>query len=234
MNWGESVKEHWRVLLGLFIAFVALIWFYPSYDHLLAVFYDAEAVRLFIESFGVFAPLVLISLQVFQVLLAPIPGQIIGVASGYAFGTFWGTIYTMIGVALGSIIAIMGAKLYGRPVVERFVSEEQLARFDELTETYGFTPFFLLFLLPGFPDDTVCFIAGLTRLDARKMIIYAIIGRLPGMFALNLTGDSVALADLDMTIMLVFIIAVVSFLSIHQRERILAYAKTRRKQKPDN
>lgn len=223
--------DYGRWLLVIVIMVAASVVLYPRYEHLLVVFYDPEAVRSFIESFGVLAPLALIGLQIFQVLLAPIPGQVVGVASGYAFGLWAGVFYTMIGVALGSAIAILGAKRYGRPLVDRFVSDEQMERFDGLTEAYGFTPFFLLFLLPGFPDDTVCFIAGLTPLDGRKMILYSIIGRFPGMFALNMTGDSLALANLNMVIVLVFLIALVSGISVHQRERILAYAKQRREKR---
>lgn len=232
MKLRAQLAERWRWIIAGIGCLVVLGLTYPYYQEYLVIFYDPDAVRTFIESFGVWAPAALIGLQVLQVLLAPIPGQVVGVASGYAFGAFWGTVYTMIGVSIGSIIAILGAKRYGRPLVERFVGDDQLEQFDGLTETYGFTPFFLLFLLPGFPDDTVCFIAGLTPMSANLMIVYAIIGRLPGMLALNMTGNSLALMNLDMTILLVFVIAAVSGLSIHQRDRILSYAE-RRRQKND-
>ena len=40
--------------------------------------------------------------------------------------------------------------------------------------------FFLIYLIPGLPDDIVCFVVGLSQLDLRQMIVLAKLGRLPG------------------------------------------------------
>ncbi len=229
----RRADEH-RMLLAATVVLAGLVvLFYPYLEPYTFLFHDAEAVRDFIQGFGVFAPLALISLQVLQVLVAPIPGQVLGIAAGYAFGPFWGTVYATIGVALGSLFAIALAARYGRPLVERLVSEKQLDRFDGLTVTYGFTPFFLLFLLPGFPDDTVCLLAGLTPLDKKRMVIYATVGRIPGIIALTITGNSLAIADVETFLLLVAVVAIVSAVSVMERDRILAYAKRRRERREE-
>ena len=69
----------------------------------------------------------------------------------------------------------------------RFVSSEILARFDKNTmEQDGVMSFFMIFLLPVFPDDAICFIAGLTRLSIPKLMLAAIIGRVPGVGRVDL------------------------------------------------
>lgn len=67
---------------------------------------DPFALREWIRGYGPFAPLVFVGLQAAQVILAPIPGQVLGLASGFLFGTFWGTVYSLIGATLGTIVAI--------------------------------------------------------------------------------------------------------------------------------
>ena len=48
--------------------------------------------------------------------------------------------------------------------------------------------FFLIFLLPAFPDDAVCFMAGLTRLPLLHLLLVCTLGRLPGTAVLTFVG----------------------------------------------
>lgn len=227
----KEIRRHRNLIIGMLLVATLIVLVYPYVEPYQYLFYNAEELRDFIQGFGVLAPLVLIALQVLQVLVAPIPGQVLGIAAGYSFGVFWGTFFAMIGAGLGSFVAIFLAKRYGRPAAEYFVKEESMDRFDDLTAEYGFMPFFLLFLLPGFPDDTVCFIAGLTKLDMKRLVVYATIGRFPGMLALTLTGDSLALSKTKMFIILAVVVFIVSGVSVLERQRILDYSKHRREKK---
>ena len=130
-----------------------------------------------------------IGLQALQVLIAPIPMQVFGLASGYIFGAFWGTVYSMAGLTIGSFVAIWLTRIFGRRLVERFVKPETLGQFDHLAEKGGLPVFFLIFLLPALPDDAICFIAGLTALPIWALVLVAFLGRLPGLVALALTGE---------------------------------------------
>ncbi|MEF8827066.1 MAG: hypothetical protein V5A34_11250 [Halapricum sp.] len=51
------------------------------------------------------APLAFVLLQAVQVVIAPIPGQVLALASGWLFGLVWGTVYSIIGATLGSYTA---------------------------------------------------------------------------------------------------------------------------------
>jgi len=203
----------------LFLTFSVVVYFLTQPYHRLL--YDVEALRNFINGFGVLAPLVLISLQVVQVILAPIPGPVVGAAAGYAFGVLWGTVYGFIGLALGSALAIILAKMYGRPFVEDVIADETLDKFDHLAEEHGFLPFFLLFLLPGFPDDAICFIAGLTEIDTKKLIMMASFGRLPGLLSLTVFGNSLALGNMAVMIITGLAVIAVSSIAWYLREHVV-------------
>ena len=60
-----------------------------------------------LETVGPFAPLLFVALQTLQVIVAPVPGQILAGVGGYLFGPLVGTGYSMLGVVLGSIVVFV-------------------------------------------------------------------------------------------------------------------------------
>lgn len=211
-------KKSLKIIVGTLTIVLIAYFLTQPYHRLL---YDVEALRTFIQSFGVLAPVVLILAQISQVLIAPIPGPAVGAAAGYTFGVLWGTVYGFIGLAIGSAIAILLAKKYGRPLVEELISDEKMEKFDHLTEEHGFLPFLLLFLLPGFPDDAICFIAGLTEIDTKKLIAMASLGRIPGLLSLTVFGNSLALGQIKILIITGTIVLAVSAAAWISREKII-------------
>ncbi len=147
------------VLLALATA-ALLIWRRP----VLSLFADRARVQEFVIRFGPWAPLAAIVLHVAQVLLAPIPGQVMDAVNGYLFGAAWGTFYSLIGMMAGSSLAMTLARRFGRPWAERLIKKETLERLDSYSRQRGALFFFLIFLFPFLPDDVACFLAGLTPL----------------------------------------------------------------------
>lgn len=191
-----SDRQRRRVLLHAVIVTVVLITLFVMSRRHLPVFTNAQEIRAYVRGFGSLAPLVLIGLQAGQVILVPIPGQVLGVVGGYLFGPVWGTLYNMLGITLGSTIAFWLARRYGRPYVETVIHEETLTTFDGFSRRNGLVGLFVLFLIPGMPDDTLCFIGGLTEIPLRKLVTIAIIGRTPAFFVTNLLGSLLATAEI--------------------------------------
>jgi uncharacterized membrane protein YdjX (TVP38/TMEM64 family) len=156
---------------------------------------DAAYLRSLLADFGPYAPVAFVALQTAQVVLAPIPGQLLGVVGGYLFGWALGTLYSVIGVTLGSYIVFRLARRYGRPTVERWVDDDVLARFDGVVERGGVTALFVVFLFPAFPDDAVCFIAGLTDIDMRVLVALVVVGRTPSFLLAATAGTELAAAQ---------------------------------------
>lgn len=127
-------------------------------------------------------------LQVLQVVLAPIPGQLVAFAGGAVFGFWKGLAITMAGVEVGSLAAILLARRFGRPAVDRFVPASAAQKFSYLLNDRSGAGFFALFLLPAVPDDALCFLAGLTSVPLRRMMGLCLLGRLPGFAVLCFAG----------------------------------------------
>jgi len=186
----DRIRGRTIAVVGLLALVVAalFIWHRP----LLTFFADRAKVQGFVTRFGPWAPLAAILLHVAQVLLAPIPGQVIDAVNGYLFGTVWGTVYSLVGVIAGSGLAMTLARRFGRPWAERLIKTETLERLDSYSWHRGSLFFFLVFLFPFLPDDLACFLAGLTLLPLPELIVLAAVGRLPGILVANLVGANAA------------------------------------------
>lgn len=187
---GSEGRRHvtWLSLVGLLVLGLTGIALWRWGGPLFTFFRDQEQVRGWLADFGPLAPLISIFLNSAQVLLAPVPGQVIGLANGYLFGVFWGTVYSLLGVMLGSALAMGLGRWLGRPVVERFVGPAHLARWDVLVDRRGPLFFFVVFLLPLVPDDIACFAVGLSPLSIPYILTLAVIGRLPGLIVSSWIG----------------------------------------------
>lgn len=150
---------------------------------------DPEWIRSAVERLGPYAGVAFVAAQAAQVILAPIPGQTLGVAGGYLFGVLPGTAYSVVGVVLGSTAVFVLARRFGRPYVEPVVDDDVLERFDSFVEERGAVGLFVVFLFPAFPDDAVCALAGLTTLRIRTLVA---VGRTPTFLVVALVGERAA------------------------------------------
>ena len=164
--------------VALVLTALGALWYWR--EPLWAFFGNRERIREWVAGFGPWGPPVSIALNVAQVLLAPVPGQFVGLVNGYLYGVGMGTLYSMVGLALGTSLAMGLGRWLGRPLVERLVTPGKLARWDRIAGQQGPLFFFLVFLFPFVPDDIACFLIGLSPLAIPRMVILATLGRLPG------------------------------------------------------
>ena len=153
------------------------------------IFADKERIQALVTTFGVAAPLIFIIFQILQVLLAPVPGEATGFIGGYLFGTVPGFLYSTIGLTAGSLINFTVGRFLGKHYVRKLIPADKLMRFDTILKHQGIIVLFILFIIPGFPKDYLCFFLGLSTLPLKVFILLAAIGRMPGTFLLSLQGQ---------------------------------------------
>ena len=120
---------------------------------------------------------------------APIPGEVTGFLGGYLFGKFFGVVLSTIGLTLGSYVAFILARTFGRPLIEKFIPKSTIQRFDYLLHHKAAFLVFLLFLIPGFPKDWLCYILGLGHMTTTEFLVIGGTGRLFGTILLTLGGS---------------------------------------------
>ncbi len=185
-------------------------------------FTDPTWIQHQLATLGPFAPLAFIILQTIQVIVAPIPGQTLAGVGGYLFGTLGGTASSMLGVALGSTVVFMLTRWFGRPYVERVVDADALARWDHFVDRTGVPGLFALFLLPTFPDDLLCFVAGLTELRLGTFLVLVVVGRTPTFAAAAYAGTSLAQGAVVQFVVVIVGLTLASVVVYAARDRIVA------------
>jgi len=177
------------LLVGLIAAVAA--WWQPILD----LMPSREQIVAWVNGWGVWGPVAIALLSMIQALLAPIPGQAIEAVSGYLYGPWLGTLFPFIGMAIGSSIIFSLSRRFGRPLVVKLIGRSSMDQLDDLVRRGGAPFFFLIWLLPGAPDDLACVAAGLTPMPLRQFMILMLIGRLPGVFASVWVGANVGRID---------------------------------------
>jgi uncharacterized membrane protein YdjX (TVP38/TMEM64 family) len=164
--------------------------FYLLYEYgFIEYFTDRQRLLNLIKEHRANAAIIFIGLQVLQVIAAPVPGEATGFVGGMFFGTWWGILYSTIGLTIGSWIAFMLSRLAGRPLVEMIVKSETIKRYDYVMKHKGMFLAFLMFLVPGFPKDILCYLLGLGHMGQRDFLLVSTTGRLLGTTLLTVGGS---------------------------------------------
>lgn len=143
-----------------------------------AVFGSVEAMRGFVLGFGACAPAVFFLIQVAQVVLAPIPGNVTTVVGALVFGLWEGLALGLAGAVVGSVLVFALGRRWGRPLVVRLVGRAAFEKYAGVFDARGWV-LFVVFLLPFLPDDAVCALAGLSAVSFRRFLVLVLVGRLP-------------------------------------------------------
>lgn len=183
-------------------------------------FMDKERMKSFLTSLGPLSFIGFIFLQALQVIAAPIPGEVTGFLGGFLYGKGLGIFLSTIGLTLGSLVAFSLARILGRPFVERFVKKETMEKYDYLLHHRGAFLVFLLFLIPGFPKDMLCYILGLGHLTTKEFFVISTVGRFGGTVLLTLGGDYIRHHQYYRFSILVGVAIVVIFLSMVYKDQL--------------
>lgn len=161
------------LILGLFFLGIYLLLDYLGYSSL-----TREQLQELVEKTGIYGKLVFILISFLQVTFVPIPGAITILAGNYLFGFWWSFILSFIGFFIGSLLAFFLGKTIGMRFVIWAVGDKEIVDYY-LNKLHGKENvlLFFMFLFPLFPDDALCSIAGLTKMNYLTFIIMQLITR---------------------------------------------------------
>jgi len=183
------------ITAGLIAAGILTLVLMPQGRQLIAALGDllthAELLRQQVENLGQAGPPIYVAIQVAQVVLAPIPGEVSGLVGGYLFGGWAAFIYSTIGLTIGSVLAFFAGRFIGNMFPERFRAGETYKKFNRLVEGRDFLLPLILFVFPGFPKDSLSYLLGASDMDWRLFTIIAGLGRVPGTLVLSFQGAQV-------------------------------------------
>lgn len=179
---GKQVVYRCCIIIYVLAIFIAAVAYALIETGFLEVIRDADKLEAYIERSGSWMALVFILLQFSQVVFLPIPSTVTVVAGTALFGPFLGSIYSLIGIMIGSLFAFFVGRIAGYRVVAWIIGKETLETW--LEKIRGKDKLFLsaMFLLPVFPDDVLCFIAGLSSMSFLYFTVVILISRVLAIF----------------------------------------------------
>ena len=160
-------------------------------NKLSAEYENGNILRDFIDGHHFISAVVMVAICTVQVIIAFIPGEVVEVAAGYAFGAWWGAVLCTVGITVGSVISIVLARHFGRRLVEAFYSKEKLDSMPILSDEKKRNALVaILFLIPGTPKDLLTYIIGLTEMSIPAYVLITTICRFPSIIMSTLSGDA--------------------------------------------
>ena len=195
----------------------------PVHQFFVRLYVDKHFLKQTLREWGLLAPAVFIALQALQVIIAPIPGEVTGLLGGYLFGQWIGLFYSTIGLTLGSVAAFGVGRWFGARYVEKLVSPEVWQKMGFIVEAEGAILCFVIFLIPGLPKDTLCYLFGLSPMPFWVFAVVSTLGRLPGTWVLSAQGAHTAAGDYSQVILLTAVAVAVAIPLYYYRNRVVGW-----------
>lgn len=182
----KSNKNFIYKLFFIFIVFIMLVTcglYFLKSSGFLDKIDSVSDFREYIESYNDYAVILFILVQLLQVVILPIPSFITVGAGVLLFGPFRGAIYSTIGIIIGSLIAFFIGRVFGAKVAKWLVGEKELKKGLKAIKGKDKIVLTAMFLFPFFPDDVLCFVAGMTTMSSLFFVIMITITRVITVFA---------------------------------------------------
>ena len=162
-----------------------------------------------VESNYIMSVITIIVVCALQVMIALIPGELVEIASGYAFGAFWGAVYCLTGILLGSCIVIWLTRKLGRRFIESLCPREKIESISFVKDKKKLNLVVaLVFFIPGTPKDLITYAVALTGMKIPAYILITSVARLPSILISTLSGDALGESNLKNAIIFFIISAV--------------------------
>ncbi|MFH1135820.1 MAG: VTT domain-containing protein [Pseudomonadota bacterium] len=156
---------------------------------------DRDGAREWIDSRQPYSSLYFVGLQTLQVIISPVPGELSCFLGGLVFGPWWGFFLSTVGLTLGSLVNVSLGRAFERAFLEKVLPRTLLDSFEARSKKWGLLTVFILFLIPGGPKDTFCYLFGLTRIPIAPFLLASSLARIPGTLVLALQGAKVFEGD---------------------------------------
>lgn len=178
--------------------------YFREYTYL---FKSPEQIKELILGYGSFSFLAFIVIQILQIIIFFIPGEVVQIAGGFVFGPIFGFVLSIIGILIGSAFTFQISRILGKPFVEKICNKSNSWLIQKLEKNAhndkGVAKvIFILYLIPGIPKDLLGYICGISDITLKQFLILSTVGRTPALLFSCFFGHSIGLDSVSTLIML--------------------------------
>lgn len=215
MNKKDKIKKIIYLSILIILCIFITIFILLPFIKLLMTEEGRVTIQSHVKSFGIFAPILFILMEITHIVLAFIPGGPVEIISGVLFGAIWGLVLCEIGIFIATIIIYHLVKKIGNPIVATFISEDKIKKFKFLhNEKKLELIVFIIMIIPGTPKDAILYITALTNINPTKFYFIATISRIPTVASSTLMGATLSKGKIELSIIIFLITAAIGFTGI--------------------
>lgn len=215
--------------LLVFLALMCLVcWLVWPYIHELFEPGGAQRVMNRVHSAGPAGVFVLLGIQLLQVIVAIIPGEVVQIAAGMIYGPWGGAAIVLLGCVMSSALIFQLVHKLGAPFVQHMVSDKFIDKFQRFEESGKLNLIvFVLFLIPGLPKDVFTYFVPLTNMRMRTFLVLATIGRIPGVVVSTYAANGIVEGRILESVVIFCVGAVIALAGLMLQKPLLAWLDRR-------
>lgn len=176
-----------------------------------------------VQQAGSWGVLCLLGLQLLQVIVAFIPGEVVQVAAGLMYGPALGALIIVVGAALSSAIVYIMVHKLGAPFVQKMVPEKYMNQIQKFEESNKFEVIvFILFFLPGMPKDAFTYLLPLTRMKLVPFLVITTLARTPGIVASTYATAGFVNGNIVEAVIIVAVVVIIAVVGIIFQKQIVS------------
>ena len=180
---GKETATKTTLSLLVFLLFCLIVLFVLQSTGFFLVVQDETSLQNYLEKAGIWMPVAYVVLQYLQVVILPIPSVVSTLAGVALFGALKTVIFSFIGIWLGSVTAFFVGRKLGYKAVAWIVGKETLTKWRKKLKGKDNFVLTIMFFLPVFPDDLLCFVSGLSTMSNKFFFVMMSISRIVGITA---------------------------------------------------
>ncbi len=224
MNKNRSIKKYiWQGLIWTaVIVLIGMVYYY--FSNRFTVFKDPYALKDLILSFGHYSMIAFVLIQVLQVIVFFIPGEVVQIVGGYVFGPVLGSILSSIGIITGSVLGYYIARTLGKKYINNLIERKNLTRIKKILDTGSNNlVIFIIYFIPGIPKDILVYVAGISKVTIKDFIIYSSLGRVPWIIVSAFFGHGVHNQNYASVITIAIIASLLFIIGIFKGNKIIDF-----------
>jgi uncharacterized membrane protein YdjX (TVP38/TMEM64 family) len=192
---GETVREGWEVLLSG----------------------DQEKISDWVMQFGFWGPFFIILFMVLQMFLFVVNVMLLIIVAVLAYGPVWGSLLSLSGIVIASVIGYFVGKVWGSKIVHKFIGRKTTAKVETAIARYGIWAVVIARVSPFLSNDAISFIAGAGNMPFLKYMGATIVGITPLIIFIAWLGDD--LEKLKTGLIWVTVVTILGFIIYYFYDR---------------
>jgi uncharacterized membrane protein YdjX (TVP38/TMEM64 family) len=187
---------------------------------------ETQTFKAWVTSLGVGGWLLVLSIQIFQIVIAFIPGEPVEILAGVLYGGFGGLFLCLIGCVVASSGVFMLSQKFGTPLVTKLFRKSKLDGFVFLKDAKKLeTIVFILFLIPGTPMDVLTYVVGTSPMKITQFLAVSTFARIPSVISSTFIGSTIRQGKWETAVLIFALTAVLGILGIKYQERMIGFCK---------